>query len=476
MSLAVRVLPNDAPIALNAYACSESSGSRLLQSIHEQQRPHESDLLRSVRAALQGSGKEPCSSYRKKTSPAVDGQDAEEDLTWDDTTVVYSTGGTLRQSWNFEEEGQRIQYACFGWLLIEGTVNTGHHGGGPRNEDDVLPFAAYIEQKSERDPFGPFFRARKAGLRSFEPTTIARGIYVFLRGFGKIFLMNGLEYTFSLPFIVRQAWPLSPHGVLLERVIEPPELEEPDPLPRLYSLTNPFQEPRPVGLSENIKGGHGFSLAPAEIAAKELEGIARTIHAEEQVVWIAPRRQDTSDSDNIFTTLDTSKRRLSFWRYVYIPPNAVPVGSPGASQNKSNKQGPLPGDRARAQRVTSQGGKDMVARSDRIRAPSPDLDLTQPTDLSEMPPLSALPGMAPTLSSTTTLASLASAGSWPSAGAIRGRRNSLTRNDLTSTMDRLILGRRSEIQNQPPSPVVNQSIVPVYWAERLYEYQLSEQE
>ncbi|OCB86061.1 hypothetical protein A7U60_g6959 [Sanghuangporus baumii] len=482
IKIAIRVLPNDAPISLNAYTCSNSSGSRLLESIHKQQpstsRPYESDLLKSVRAALQGSGKEPCPSFRKTTSSAIDGQDGEEDLTWDDSTVVYSTGGTLRQSWNFEEEGQRIQYVCFGWLLIEGTVHPSNHGGGAHHEDDVLPFAAYIEQKSERDPFGPFFRARKAGMRTVEPTMIARGIYVFLRSFGKVFLMNGLEYSFSLPFIVHRAWPLSPHGVLLERVIEPPELDEPDPLPRLYSMTNPFQEPRPVGLTENIKGGHGFSLTPAEIAAHELEGVARTIHAEEQVVWIAPRVQDTSDSDNIITTLDRTKRRLSFWRYIYIPPNAVPVASPTTTQDK---QGSLPGDKARTYtKVTGHSGKDMIARSDRIRAPSPELDLSQPPELGEMPPLSALPGMAPTLSSTMTLASLASSGStmshWPSSAPIRGRRNSLTRNDLTSTMDRMILGRRSEVQNQPTSPVVNQSISPVYWAERLYEYQLSEED
>lgn len=483
-------MSSDEPIILNAYSCSASSGIRFLGSKQERKanigKKDESDLLKSIRAAFHGSGKEPDPPFRSMTSPAVDGQEAEEELAWDENTVVFSTGGVLRYSWNFEEEGQRVQYACFGWLLTEGTVHSGSHGSGSAghyvsNEDDDLSSPATTEQKPERDAFSPFFRARKARMRTVEPTTISYGVFIFLRSFGKIYLMNGLEYSFSLPFIVRRAWPLSPHGVLLQRVVEPAELDEPDPLPSLYSLTNPFQEPRPVGVTENIKGGHGFSPVPAEIAEHELEGGARNIHAEEQVVWIAPRPHDTSDSDNIIATLNGSRNKLSLWRYVFIPPKAIPTANPSTVQGPANRHGPLPGEKAHGQmRMTSHSGKDMVARSDRIREPSPDFEPSQPEEFGEMPPLSALPGMAPTLDSATTLASLASAGSsisqWPSSAPSRARRNSSSRNDLTSTMDRMVLSRHSDAQIQGHLPIVNQSILPVYWVERLYEHELNENE
>ena len=157
----------DDPIPIIAYSCPESSGSSLLESIHkkrvaEASRSNESDLLKSIRAAFEGSGKEPGPPFRTTISPAIDGQDGEEELAWDDTTVVYSTGGTLRQSWNFEEEGQRIQYACFGWLLMEGTVHSGNAGTTRHSEDKDIPLPIPTEHKPERDTFGPFFHARKA--------------------------------------------------------------------------------------------------------------------------------------------------------------------------------------------------------------------------------------------------------------------------------------------------------------------------
>ncbi|EJD04906.1 uncharacterized protein FOMMEDRAFT_105091 [Fomitiporia mediterranea MF3/22] len=442
----------DDPIVVNAYSCPVSSGTCFFNSLRRKKADEaprsESNLLKSIRAAFQGSGKDPDPSFRSTTSPVVDGQDGEESLTWDETTVVHSAGGILRQSWNFEEEGQRVQYACFGWLMMEGTIHAGGTAGGSSTrEEDDHPGPVPSEQKPERDIFGPFFRARKARMRTVEPTTIARGVYIFLRSFGKVFLMNGLEYSFSLPFIVHRAWPLSPHGVLLQRVVEPVELDEPDPLPRLYSLTNPFQEPRPIGMAEGIKGGHSFSPATAEVDTHELRA-SRTVHAEDQLVWITLRSHNTTDTDNLFATINASTKKLSLWRYVYVPPKPLPVAKSAPTQSPPNRRGQPSGEKTNAQtRTAGHSGKDLIARSDRIRIPSPDFEPTQAAEFNEMPPLSSIPGMAPALSSTTTLASLASAGSGmpslPSGATARGRRNSLTRNDLTSTMDRMVLGRRT---------------------------------
>ncbi|KAI5119343.1 hypothetical protein M0805_004020 [Coniferiporia weirii] len=480
-------MQSDEPIILNARRPTVSSGPRFFEL--NRQKPSNGDdgkgseLLKSIRAALQGSGKEPNPPFRSTISPAFDGHDSEESLTWNEHTVVWSNGGILKSTWSFGEEGQRVQYACFGWLLTEGTVHSGGHNTSSAarytsDEGDEQPSQPPSEQKPERDTFSPFFRARKARMKTVEPTIISRGVYVFLRSFGKVYLANGVEYTFSLPFIVSRAWPLMSNGVLLQRVTDPTELDDPDPLPCLYTLTNPFQEPLPVGCTEGIKGGYG--QAPVEIPACDLDGskTAKEMHVKEQIVWVAPGLQDTVD--NMLVTIDRGAKKLSFWRYVYVSQRDTPVAKAVPLKRKMNRRGPpLSGDKLHAQmRMTSHSGKDMVARNDRIREPSPEFEPKQAAEFAEMPPLSALPGMPPTLSGTATLASLANAGTvmpeWPPSANPRGRRNSLTRNDLTSTMDRMMLGRRSDVQGHVGLPVVNKTILPVYWTERLHEIDLTD--
>ena len=53
-----------------------------------------------------------------------------------------------------------------------------------------------------------------------------------------------MDYTFSLPFIVQKAWPISPHDIIIQRVLEPTEIVKADLssdaiLPTIFSATSP---------------------------------------------------------------------------------------------------------------------------------------------------------------------------------------------------------------------------------------------
>ena len=396
------------PLVLNAYPNPPSSGRRLLERIRREcplsSRKEDSQLLRAVRAAFQGSGKEPEPPIRSVVSASVDGPYGEEELAWDETIVTWSIGGVLRNTWSFQEEDQRVQYACFGWLHSDGTIHAAsnsarHTTNDPDfDEEERFSFASHSDRKGDKDVFGPFFRARKAQMRTIEPSTIARAVFIFLRNFGRIYLMNGAEYSFSLPFIVQKAWALSPHGILLQRVVDPAELDDPDPLPSLYTLTNPFQEPRPVGLASLIKGGHGFSKYEAELVHQDgHEELSSGVLVAEQVVWIAPKLVGDVGADSILVTLNHEKRKLSFWRYVLTSQN----DSARYVKDSAFPHHQAVGEKQHAQ--TRHASNDLASRGDRIRPPSPDFEPIHAGDMGELglPPFQSMP---PPMTSTSTLA------------------------------------------------------------------------
>ncbi|KAJ3925494.1 MAG: hypothetical protein NXY57DRAFT_53240 [Lentinula lateritia] len=89
----------------------------------------------------------------------------------------------------------------------------------------------------ERPTFGPFFYAnQKSGPPPGKRDSNVSAVFVFLRSIGKVYFDSRFEHTFSLPFIVRNAWPVTPHGLLIQRVLEPAELYEAELTYHLLSL------------------------------------------------------------------------------------------------------------------------------------------------------------------------------------------------------------------------------------------------
>ncbi|KAJ3899382.1 hypothetical protein F5879DRAFT_775549, partial [Lentinula edodes] len=159
----------------------------------------------------------------------------------------------------------------------------------------------------------PFFYAnQKSGPPPGKRDSNVSAVFVFLRSIGKVYFDSGFEHTFALPFIVRKAWPVTPHGLLIQRVLEPAELYEAelageDVLPTIFCLSNPFAEPSAVGLTSGIIGNAGSAtlMDEAENSTKPL----KPVPPHEVILWTS--YSGPNSPHEIVITLDSSKRRLT---------------------------------------------------------------------------------------------------------------------------------------------------------------------
>lgn len=220
------------------------------------------------------------------------------------------------KKWNFQEEGESIQWACLGELeqsvMDNGTRSTSHSTAYYASYE--TPSTAPSSSSRDRPTFGPFSRDSVNSTSKPSHPEVVPAVFVFLRSVGKIYLQNGLEFTFSLPFIVRKAWPISPHGVMMQRVLEPSELLEAEMmgdsvLPTIFSITSPFAEPAAVGLTTGIIGSDPPTLKDEdENSSSPLKSVIPT----EMVVWTSHRHPVSSD--DVLVTVDVEKKSLSIWR------------------------------------------------------------------------------------------------------------------------------------------------------------------
>ena len=471
------------PISVAAHGPPTSSAFKLLSRTCPPSEPISNDtpLLQAIKTALRGSDTE--NVFSIQTATFFTGSDANErEVTWNAHTVVMSYGGVMVKKWSFGEESESIQWACLGELeQIDYRDTSVSHSATNYTGADNLPTPPVSHGRST---FGPFTRKQintkpDPGVNEKVPA-----IFVFLRSIGKIYLLNGMDYTFSLPFIVRKAWPISPHGVIIQRVLEPTEIVEADlsgdaVLPTIFSVTSPFSEAAAVGLTAGILGPTPDDPAALidedENSTRPLKSIPPT----EMIIW-ASHCNIVSDA-HILVTVDVEKQRLSVWRYVYIKPKDTPAPLCRAqstnSTNYKQKRQSMPG-------VGSRRTSALFDGRDRLRPMSPNTRTQEAPLISdlfevpEVPSVSFLPGMAPTLSSTTTMASLVSGGSSSQSrtgGPVKGRRNSLSRNDLSMTLDRMALGGRLE-SDITLTPIEHGRMKAAYWMESLVSHSVGKEE
>lgn len=313
-------MSSDPSIVVRVHPDTSSAAVRFLS----RQIPHaaesqvtESDLLRSIRGALRGSASR---SVNTVYAPLYDDRCdawAEQELAWNDRCVVLSHGGIIQRKWDFSGEDQTIQYACIGRFAYSANTTGPVHGS-----------AHYTSKTSEQqaDPpaesiFGPFKAIQEEREKHKHTQENVSAVFVFLRSIGKVYLINGTDYTFSLPFLVRRAWPLHPHGVMIQRLLDPLEIDDSHatgdaPLPTTFTITNPFSEPAAVGITAGIVGS--FPGRPACLLDEE-ENYSRplvVIPAVEEVVWVSRK---PFAIDDIFITFNSERQELSIWRYVYQP-------------------------------------------------------------------------------------------------------------------------------------------------------------
>jgi anaphase-promoting complex subunit 1 len=319
----------------------------------------------------------------------------------------------MQKQWNFDGEGQPIQWACVGLYQLTTPVDSRSSRSAARYTSDNDGRTSSSDD-SHKSTFGLFTLAQREQEREIERAALCPAVFVFLRSIGKIYLLNGIEYTFSLPFIVRKAWALYPHGVMIQRVLDPTEVEEAEltgdtTLPTIFSVTSPFSEAASVGLTAGILGGSDLVPDTLKDEDENTTSPLKSVPATETILWVSHRGPEASD--DVLVTVDVEKHQLTIWRYVYIKP----------------KDTPLPLGRSKAHK----------RNLSRIRASMP----------------APLPG------SRRQSAMMAT--------------ESITRNDLSVTMDRMVLGGRMDIA-AALEPVEHGRMKAAYWMEKLHSQNIPE--
>ncbi|KAI0661437.1 hypothetical protein C8Q70DRAFT_1044010 [Cubamyces menziesii] len=296
--------------------------------------------------------------------------------------------------------------------------------------------------------------------REETPDVRVRGVFVFLRGSAKIYLMNGLEYTLNLPFIVRRAWPVEPCGLFIQRVVESWELEESkqsgsEPLTTIFTLTSPFAEPSVIGITDNIRGG--MDARPPKMKPNYAADPV-SLPPDERILWVSPEARTLTPS--LIVTLNSELNRISLWRYIYAPPPSSVKPSRSTPGSHHTKRSSMSGN-------TSAHLRHKNATSEELRH-SPDKTETRRTG--------TLPGLAPTLTTTTTMADLMSGNI--AGGAISQSQWNLPvklsldpsgKFDLSSNLNKMALSSEPVNLDDVPDPAEEVRLKPLYWAEKLHE-------
>jgi anaphase-promoting complex subunit 1 len=410
----------------------------------------DSTLLKRIRAALRGADTDSSSTIHSTTFCYTGDPCDEEELTWNAHAAVLSVGGFIKKKWSFHEEKQSIQWACLGWLeqYTMGSATSSYSSS--KNSSSPL------NANTTNQTFGPFANARQKPRSTDKELTLEPAVFVFLRRIGRIYLKNGLSFTFALPFVVRRAWPLFPHGVLIQRVLESSERTEAEAsgdevLPTIFTITNPFAEAAAVGVTAGIIGG--YYGRPKALRDEDELSISplRSISPTEMIVWTS-----NVAHDEVAITLDVEKNTLSVWRYTYMKPKDTPVPlNQNTPPSKLKKRLSIAGTHSRRSSNVFMG----PTFSPKTRTP----DTSPGATFSELPALASLPGMPAALAGTQSLGTMASQQS----GHGKLRRNSLTRNDLSVTMDRMALGGRSE-PDISLVPMEHGRMKAAYWMECLF--------
>ncbi|KAM5530390.1 hypothetical protein V8D89_015951 [Ganoderma adspersum] len=419
----------------------------------------DSPLLRSIRNTLRAArGNQDESLQSLYYSSGGDGATGDQVLAWDSFTLTLTQGGVLHKKWSFDDP---IQSACIGWLYQSSLVHTSTPSTPAYYREDLSEKAPLDVDPSERPTFGSFTRARLDKKREEDQEQRLKAVFVFVRGQAKIYMENGSEYTLNLPFLVQRAWPVEPHGVFIQRVVEGWELDEfresgEAGITTIFTLTSPFSEPAAVGLASHIKGDSGGT--PLELKP-DYYSEPVSFPPAERIIWVSQRAWNLTDK--LIVTVNAELNRIAIWRYIYAPP-------PPSSSKSTARPTMHP---HHAKRSSMSGNTSAHLRQSNAAADG--LHLSPGRQDTKRP--STVPGLAPTLTTTTTMEELM--------GGVMGGTVSQSQWNLPF---RLKLDPSGKLDmnaargNEPvnlddvPDPAEEMRMQSQFWAEKLYEETLPE--
>ena len=172
------------PIKLNSRSATPTTrffDNSSKASVHFQEG---SDLLKAIRSTLQGSRGTAESTVTSTITQSYHTNAEEEELCWDTYTVILSAGGVILKKWDFQTEGQPVQWACIGWFEQPSAVHTSSARSGDYTVEEEENLEPTLPDPHQRPTFGPFARQARECNRLREPSSRTRAVFVLLRTIG----------------------------------------------------------------------------------------------------------------------------------------------------------------------------------------------------------------------------------------------------------------------------------------------------
>ncbi|GJN93756.1 hypothetical protein Rhopal_006813-T1 [Rhodotorula paludigena] len=262
---------------------------------------------------------------------ATDAPVALEELSWSGREVVWSRAGTVFRSFSFDEHEQDVTQALFVELNIPAPESVDAAAASSQASTSAVRL-----DETASSVFGPYRRPapsawsddplplpREPPASSSSPTpqapTRARTLLILLSTLAFAYpVQEGGSIPFPLPFRVSRAWPLAGSGVLLERASATgSEVSG----AAWFSLSGPFDEFRPVSVTRDA------ATEPAPSTSVPLSDM------DERVVFLSSPALPLNAPAALVST-NTREGKVRVWQYARVDPGALgvedAVGSAGA--------------------------------------------------------------------------------------------------------------------------------------------------
>lgn len=250
-----------------------------------------------------------------------------EELRWQGATVVWYQGGSVFRTYSFKQQGQDVVQALFAYFEVEDSVpDLGGSSG---------PVASTSTASASSPAFGPFRRppppawtddplALPIHPTSSRPPPLKRRerhLIIFLSDIAFAYPPSGGSVPFQLPFHLRRAWALEV-GIILERAAEGKEVFEKGSrgeIATLYSLSGPAEEMKVVSstLSPRMEGEYALAEPVQDLR--------------EQVVLVSDRRDG---SEPLLVTSNAGAKTISVWGYERVDQSITGDGTTRGEDQK----------------------------------------------------------------------------------------------------------------------------------------------
>lgn len=259
------------------------------------------------------------------------GAPTDDDLTWSRNRVVWSRGGAVYRSFSYDRDGQEVVHALFADFNDDSTAFDSVRDPVASTSAvtlDSLSSTRFFEFASgpyhSRNPTAwsddplPLPTEPPTGERPLQSTP-QRHLVVIFPQTAFIYPAAGGFIPVHCPFRIRRAWPLDV-GILLERAADVPRRaasagDKRDTSPILWSLSKTLGEVQPVEIS-----GSGAPTEWRGLLATEVEPM---YDLSQEIIFSSTGRQSVPP---IVITANAATSELVIWQYARQEPKLEEVG------------------------------------------------------------------------------------------------------------------------------------------------------